>query len=135
MKLNIFILFLSLFTATNNVLLAQQSDAKMAERCRELRTGRFISTINNGETWIEVERKNGLQIEREDGNECTSSIRWRSDCSYEITIQSLPEGLSAEDLGKTFRVTIDKIEGNKYFYTFYNEKSEVEFSGYMKRLW
>ncbi|MFA6060219.1 MAG: hypothetical protein WC756_18605 [Taibaiella sp.] len=117
-----------------NTSKAQQADEKMARRCYELRKGLFISTIDSGKSWIEVERNNDLQTERTEYDECTSRIHWKSDCSYEITIQSITEGLSKDDVGKTFRVTIDKIDGDKYYYTFYDKNSVPGFSGYMKKL-
>lgn len=134
MKSNKFTLLLALIASAYYTSQAQQADSKMSARCNELHNGRFISTVDNGKTWVEIARKDGLQTERQGNEESTSQITWKSDCSYNLTVQSLSEGMADDDLRKTFRVTIDKIEGDKYYYTFYNEKSEVEFSGYMKKL-
>lgn len=98
------------------VLVYTNVQGQQDEACRTFRTGKFrYENPDLKNTLIIRKRRIQEEIHLDSGKKFVLRIRWKSDCEYELKFLKRST-LESELIGKTMRVTIVSIDGNRYQY-------------------
>jgi hypothetical protein len=113
-------IFLS-FCFISQFLICHSSLAQAGEKadCKNIKTGRFLINDPKTDHKSEIIRKKKTQIEKnlKTGEINIFSIKWLTDCDYELRILKGSDELMQFFKGKTLTVRTLKQEGEMYFFS------------------
>ena len=98
-------------------LIASTVYAQSENGCNALHSGKF--TYGNPTNLIKVEINGKKHVEYHDNGQyyIKSKLEWLSDCEYNMTMKKVTIPNFPFGKGDVMNVKIDKVEGNKIYYT------------------
>lgn len=119
MRYFIFLLILTVFNCS--------AQSKNKKDCQRFKSGKFTYlTPNNLNTTVLRTDSTQIEFNKSTGLKLTASIKWKSNCSYELTYTKVNKSKYDMVIGLTFDVDILSTSENSFKYRAYDGTKEVK---------